>query len=90
MKLNKINQILSDGFIKPKLSDIKVGDLVYYWQGVEGHGGYKSYCVVAEIIVGRPVGTTEIKGYWNRDKKVALRHFRSDGMMHLNDIFKVV
>lgn len=90
MKLNKINQILSDGFIKPKLSDIKVGDLVYYWQGEQEHGGHKRYCVVAEIIVGRPAGTTQIKGYWDRDKKVALRHLKSDGMMFLEDIFKVI
>lgn len=86
MKLKDINTALSNGFIRPKLNEIKKGDLVYY---ISTHGGYKSYCIVTKIIPGDYDGP-RIYGNWSRDKGYAIKHVRTDGYMNLNAVYKIV
>jgi len=86
MKLSKLRLLTSKDFIKPILSDLKIGDLVFYYNSA----GKKCYCLVAKIIEKHPVNRTKIYGRWYYDRKSALEVLESYGYMYLEDIFKVI
>ena len=88
MKLKDINVALSNGFIRPKLNEIKKGDLVYYRSTGDGT---KYYCIVTNIEKNSDdLDNPYIYGNWCRDKSYARKHVYKGGFMCLNDVYKVI
>lgn len=86
MKLSKLKLLVSNDFIKPKLSDLKIGDLIYFIDGTDT----KRYCIINRIEKITPENKTKFYGGWYPDKKNAIRNNYDGGFMCLEHIFKVV